>query len=204
MANVRKTLVKPSSSTNEPDLSRVEAAVKELLEALDQELKGDLEKTPKRVAKLWAEHLLVGEQHSPEEILSASLMDSTTQTPVCVTNLGTYLTCPHHLTVAFGNTHIAYEPNEKLVGFGALADLVRAHTARLTFQEDATDAIADTLQEALNPKAVVVMMMATHPCHTLNHPRAHESKIITWATRGPQAQTASLKQLLQITLEASE
>ena len=150
---------------------------------------------------MWTQQLLAGEQLNSEQILTQSTMSSKATTPVCVTNLGTYLICPHHLTVAFGTTHIAYQPNGKLAGFGALADLVQANTARLTFQEDATENIAEAIANHLDAKAVVVMMTASHPCHTLNHPRAHTSQIITWADRGTKVRIASLKQLLKLTLK---
>lgn len=201
MAKPRKSLVKHPPLRTKDQLSRIEAAITELLSALGHEPKGDLKKTPKRVAKLWTEELLAGETLSSEQILTQSTMKSKATSPVCVTNLGTYLICPHHLTVAFGTTHIAYEPNGKLTGFGALADLVQANTARLIFQEEATENIAEAIANHLDAKAVVVMMTATHPCHTLNHPRAHSSKIITWSDRGPKNRISSLKQLLKLTLE---
>ncbi len=200
MAKARKKSVKNPASSPKKQIVRVENAVKNLLEALEQDLSGELESTPKRVANLWLEHLLVGDQLTSEQILTQSTMESDTTTPVCVTNLGTYLICPHHLTIAFGQTHIAYEPNGKLVGFGALADLVKANTARLTFQEDATEKIANAIFTHLNAKSIIVMMSATHPCHTINHPRAHLSEIVTWASRGTKARTSSLKQLLKLTL----
>ena len=200
MAKPRKSLTKKPKSPTKKQLAHVESAVANLLDALGQELTGDLKKTPKRVAQLWTTQLLAAEQLDSEEILTKSAMKSKAATPVCVTNLGTYLVCPHHLTIAFGTTHIAYEPNGKIAGFGALADLVQANTALLTFQEDATENIAEAIATHLGAKAVVVMMNATHPCHTLNHPRAHTSKIITWGQRGTKTRLTALKQLLKLNL----
>lgn len=181
----------------------IQSAVADLLRALGHELTGDLKKTPQRVATLWMEHLTPNDQKSPEALLRSSMMPSTNRSPVCVTGLGTFLVCPHHLTVASGETHIAYEPDGHLIGFGALDKLVKACTARLIFQEDATEELASTLKEHLQAKAVVVMMKATHPCHTLNHPRSHRAQIITWAGAGTQRAQQSLRQLLKTSVEQS-
>jgi GTP cyclohydrolase I len=130
-------------------------------------------------------------------------MATKTETPVCLTRIGTFLVCPHHLTIATGETHIAYEPQEHLIGFGALDTLVQICTAQLTFQEDATELIAQSLQTHLQCKAVTVMMQATHPCHTLNHPRSHQSRITTWSGYGPRARQQSLRRAVKEALEAS-
>ena len=204
MTNHQKPTNTQSPTPSTPQLTRIETAVAELLDALGIEQKGDLEKTPKRVAQLWTQHLLAGHQLDSNQILAQAVTLSEATTPVCVTNLGTYMVCPHHLTVASGTTHIVYEPNGKLTGFGTLADLVHCATAQITFQESATEHIAEVITNHLAPKAVVVMMSATHPCQTLNHPRAHASEVITWAQRGTKPQITTLMNLLQFTLKNTD
>ena len=194
---------KPSGRQKNQQKREIQAAVADLLRALGHELTGDLKKTPQRVATLWMEHLTPSDHENPKDLLRSSMMPSSSQSPVCITGLGTFLVCPHHLTVASGETHIAYQPDGHLIGFGALDKLVKACTARLTFQENATEEIAKNLKEHLKAKAVVVMMKATHPCHTLNHPRSHRAQIITWAGGGTKSAQQSLRQLLKTSLDQS-
>ncbi|MEZ4273399.1 MAG: GTP cyclohydrolase I [Myxococcota bacterium] len=69
--------------------------------------------------------------------------------PVILTKIGVHLICPHHLTVAFGEASVAYIPGTQVASFGAISDLVQACTARLTFQETATQDIVDNLAQHL-------------------------------------------------------
>ena len=188
---------KPRPSEFRPKKKEVAAAVGDLLKALGYDLKGDLAKTPGRVASLWTDKLLTSHPKSPSELLSDAKMSSKSETPVCITKIGTFLVCPHHLTVATGETHIAYEPDGHLIGFGALDTLVQVCTSDLAFQENATELIAQSLHTHLGCKAVAVMMQATHPCHTLNHPRSHQSKITTWSGHGPKTRQQSLRRSLR-------
>ena len=187
-----------------PNKKEVAAAVGEFLRTLGHPPRGDLGKTPTRVAALWVDKLLAGRGTDPSEVIKGSLLPSKARTPVCLTRIGTFLVCPHHLTVASGETHIAYEPDGHLIGFGALDTLVQTCTSGLSFQEDATELIAETLHTHLRCKAVTVMMQATHPCHTLNHPRSHHSRITTWSGHGPRTRQEALRRSLKEALEASQ
>ena len=49
--------------------------------------------------------------------------------------------------------HIAYLPNNRVVGISKLARLVEVYAKRLQIQEKMTAQIANTLDEVLQPKA---------------------------------------------------
>lgn len=170
-------------------------AIRALLQGLGVSLAGELKGTPARAASLWVEHLLAGEGLDPKEVLGRG-SKTRSRSPVSLFDVGVHLVCPHHLTVAFGEAHVAYLPRTRVAGFGALARLVRACTARLALQEDATQLIADTLVLHLGAVAAVVVIDALHPCHNVPHARSHRARAVTWGIAGDKAAADSLARLL--------
>jgi GTP cyclohydrolase I len=65
-----------------------------------------------------------------------------------------------------GVAHVAYMPDNRVVGISKLARLVEAYARRLQIQEKMTAQIANTIDEVLNPKGVAVVIEATHHCMT--------------------------------------
>lgn len=183
---------KRKSSAN-PDAA---AAVRNFLVALGVEVREDLDDTPERVALLWSEHLLGGQGKNPERSLGKGTRSRATG-PVTVFDLGVHLVCPHHLTVAFGQAHLAYEPNGRVAGFGALSRLVEDCTARLVLQEEAAADITRVLVQQLDAHAAVVCIDAVHPCHNIQRPRSHKARIVTWGSSGDPARIRQLRRILR-------
>src|SRR3954464_2524166 len=74
--------------------------------------------------------------------------------------------CEHHLAPIIGKVHIAYLPDNRVVGISKLARLVEVYAKRLQIQEKMTAQIANTLDEVLQPKGVAVVIEAAHQCMT--------------------------------------
>src|SRR5579884_3861913 len=74
--------------------------------------------------------------------------------------------CEHHMAPIIGKVHIAYLPNNRVVGISKLARLVEVYAKRLQIQEKMTAQIANTLDEVLQPKGVAVVIEAAHQCMT--------------------------------------
>jgi GTP cyclohydrolase I len=181
---------------------QVAAAFRGLLESLDAPVAGELRQTPERAAALWLDHLTSGEGINLAAVLGRG-SPSASASPVSLFGIGIHLVCPHHLTIAFGQAHVAYIPNGRLAGFGALARLVGAASARLALQEEVTDAIADALICGLGARAAVVVLEATHPCHNVLHPRSQRARAVTWAVRGEKSAARRLEQDLRRALAAA-
>ena len=163
---------------------------------MDIEISGECAQTPERVAELWADYLLVSQDKELEDI-EFTLSPAPNNTPVSMVNIGVHLVCPHHLTIAFGKAHIAYEPSQHVVGFGALTRLLEHCTQRLNLQEDAGAMAARLLQERLNAKAVCVVIDARHPCPNIIHTRGHDARAITWSHAGDDDAARRLELILR-------
>lgn len=175
---------------------RLRAAFAELTAALGMPLDPELRRTPDRAAELWARHLVAGTGIDLASTLGETAQSASTA-PVSLFGLGVHLVCPHHLTVAFGQAHVAYVPGGRIVGFGALARLVAAATSRLTLQEQATELVAATLVGHLGARAAVAVIDAVHPCHNVLHARSHRAHAVTWAATGEPAAARRLERDLR-------
>ena len=92
--------------------------------------------------------------------------------------------CEHHLLPFFGKAHVAYMPGHKIVGLSKIPRLVEMFSRRLQVQERLTTQIASTLDEALQPRGVAVVMEAMHLCMQMRGVEKQNSKAITSAMLG--------------------
>ncbi|NMW25415.1 GTP cyclohydrolase I, partial [Rhodanobacter denitrificans] len=97
-------------------------------------------------------------------------------------------TCEHHMAAIRGVVHIAYLPNQRVVGISKLARLVEAFGRRLQIQERLTVEIADTLAQVLHPRGVAVIVQASHECLSSRGVRLHGVSMQTRRLLGEFAQ----------------
>ncbi len=137
--------------------------IPELLLSLGVDLEAEgLADTPKRVAKAW-EELLHGYTLDEVDILTRTF-ESEGHGPVMCRNIEFSSVCEHHMIPFFGVCHIAYIPNERVIGLSKLSRLVDCFAQRLQIQERLTKQICDALTESLAPSGVLVLTSARHLC----------------------------------------
>ena len=172
-------------SHDKPTQADVEAAVRTLLlwTGDDPEREGLLD-TPKRVAKAYKE-LFAGYAESPEEVLGTVFEEvSGYNDLVLVKDISFYSHCEHHMVPIIGKAHVAYLPDNKVVGLSKIARVVDIFAHRLQTQESITAQIADSIQRILKPRGVAVMIEAEHMCMAMRGIRKQGSTTITTTFTG--------------------
>lgn len=167
------------------DKQRVEAAVKELLAAVGEDVDREgLIETPKRVANMY-EEIFAGLDDDPKKYLKIFNVPEQEQELVIVRDIPMYSVCEHHLLPFVGVAHIAYIPqNGKIIGLSKFARIVSCFAKKPQVQERLTTEIADFLYENLEPLGVAVVIEAEHLCMTMRGARAAGAKTMTSALRG--------------------
>ncbi len=159
-------------------------AIEEFLRAMGHEPEGELADTGRLVAEAWCDDLLAGYDEDAAHALLDGALPTSSQDAVLVRSIDAAMMCPHHLLPSHGVADVLYLPGGKVVGFGALARVVRAHTRRLVLQEEAGRRIADTLVDALGARGALVRLRMLHTCFAIRGSAQPSARVETIALAG--------------------
>lgn len=153
--------------------------LRELLVRLgeDPEREG-LNRTPERMQKA-LEYLTKGHNENPDEMLQGALFDVNYDEMVIVKDIEMFSLCEHHVLPFFGKVHVAYIPNGKVIGLSKIPRIVDAFARRLQIQERLTVQIAETIQRAIQPQGVGVVIEARHLCVMMRGVEKQHSSAVT-------------------------
>ena len=140
-------------------------------------------KTPERVAKAM-QYLTQGYAQDGDVIIKSALFDEEYRQMVLVKDIELYSVCEHHMLPFIGKAHVAYIPDGKITGLSKIARVVDAYAKRLQVQERLTVQIRDSIQEALNPMGVAVVIEAMHTCMKIRGVEKSNSVTTTSAFSG--------------------
>jgi len=151
-----------------PTREEAEAAVRTLIAwAGDDPDREGLQETPARVAKAY-EELFEGYRLDPAEALSKVFREVEGYDElVLVKDVPFHSHCEHHMVPFHGVAHIAYYPENGVVGLSKLARIVEVFARRLQTQETMTAQIVQAIEEALRPRGVAVVIEAEHMCMSM-------------------------------------
>jgi GTP cyclohydrolase IA len=158
-------LVRPAPKIAVPD--DVADAVRTLIRwAGDDPAREGLLDTPARVARAWKEYAQ-GYGEDPAHHLSRTFEEvGGYDEIVLLKDIPFQSHCEHHMAPIIGKASIAYLPKDKVVGISKLARVLHGFARRLQVQERLTAQVADTIWQHLQPKAVAVVIEASHACMT--------------------------------------
>ena len=167
------------------DTPRVEAAVRELLAAVGEDVDREgLRETPARVARMYAE--VFSGLHSELDDLALPIFDEHHDELIIVKDIPLSSFCEHHLVPWTGRAAVGYLPGRdgRITGLSKLARLVDLYAKRPSVQERLTTQVADALVARLDPRGVIVVVEAEHMCMTVRGVHKPGARTVTSAVRG--------------------
>ncbi|MDC0328748.1 GTP cyclohydrolase I FolE [Candidatus Pelagibacter sp.] len=166
--------------TNNVSDKEAEEAFKTILTWMGEDPKREgLLETPKRVVKAFKEYF-GGYGEDPNKILEKTFGDVEGYDDMVVQkNVSVQSHCEHHMAPIIGIAHVAYIPNERVVGLSKLARVVEIFSKRLQTQERLTMQIAKTIMESLDAKGVAVTIDSTHQCMTMRGIKKENATTVT-------------------------
>jgi GTP cyclohydrolase I len=161
-----------------------EDLVREMIVRLgeDPEREG-LVRTPDRVHRAY-QHLVKGYKEDPDGMLKEALFTVNYDEMVIVKDVEMFSLCEHHMLPFFGKVHVAYIPNGKVIGLSKIPRLIEIFSRRLQIQERLTTQIAETIQNAIQPQGVGVVIEARHLCMMMRGVEKQHSAAVTSSMLG--------------------
>ena len=168
------------SNNNKVSDKEAEEAFKTILTWMGEDPKREgLLETPKRVIKAFKEYF-GGYTQDAEQILSKTFGDVEGYNDMVVEkNISVTSHCEHHMAPIVGIAHVAYIPNERVVGLSKLARVVEVFSKRLQTQERLTMQVAKALMTSLDAKGVAVTIDAAHQCMTMRGIKKERATTVT-------------------------
>jgi len=171
-----------------PNSERLSTGIEGFVRALIAEIGEDparegLVATPARVAEAWR-HFTSGYRQDVDKLVADGVFEDAHEGLVLVRDIDFYSVCEHHLVPFFGQCHVAYLPDRRIIGLSKVARIVDAFARRLQVQERMTAQIAQTLEKHLGPKGVAVLVEAQHLCMMMRGVEKHGSSATTSAMLG--------------------
>jgi len=161
-----------------------EDLVREMLVRLGEDADREgLLRTPNRVHRAF-EFLTKGYREDPEALLKKALFTVTYDEMVIVKDIEMFSLCEHHILPFFGKVHVAYIPKGRVIGLSKLPRLVEIFSRRLQIQERLTTQIAETIQKAIEPQGVGVVIEARHLCMMMRGVEKQHSAAVTSSMLG--------------------
>lgn len=180
------------------DRRDMEEAVRTLLQGIGENPSREgLLKTPHRMAES-LRFLTKGYTEDPFDVINKAIFSEKHDEMIVVKDIVLYSLCEHHLLPFFGRAHVAYIPNNRIVGLSKIARLVEIYARRLQVQERLTQQIADTLQETLKPKGTAVIIEAEHLCMQMRGVQKRGAVMVTSAMLGGFRRLATREEFISL------
>lgn len=151
--------------SREDRIEQIAFHFKKIMQTLKLDLDDpSLRDTPKRVAKMYIDEAFKGLDNDKFPKVSFFDKDYGYDEMIIVNNITLFSYCEHHFVPFMGRVHVAYYPNNKVIGLSKLNRIVEFISKKPQVQERLTVEIAHTLSELLETEHVAVNIEANHLC----------------------------------------
>lgn len=177
------------------DEKKIQEGIRLILEGIGEDVnRPGLIETPQRISNMYKE--IYGGMDEDVSVHLQKTFPAMNNELVLEKDITFYSTCEHHLLPFYGKAHIAYIPNDKVVGLSKLARTVDVFARRAQIQEQMTAQIGDAIMTYLEPKGVMVILQAEHMCMTMRGIKKPGSQTMTYVCRGEFEQNPMLQKMV--------
>ena len=178
------TLVIPPPVLDEEKIRVIAEHMRAVIEILGLDASDpNLVETPERVARMYLE-MFSGLAEGAEPDITFFPNDERYKAMVIEKDIPFYSLCSHHFVPFYGHAHLAYIPNEKIVGLSKMPRILEFYARRPQLQERLTEQVAGFLADKLNPQGVMVVIEARHLCVEMRGVKKCGARTVTSAIRG--------------------
>ena len=179
-------------------LDELAGCYRRVLELLGEDpAREGLKKTPLRVSKAM-QILTRGYLQDPQKVLTDALFKEEYNQMVIVKDIDFFSLCEHHILPFYGKVHVGYIPNGYITGLSKIARVVDIFSHRLQVQERLTEQIKDSIQQALKPMGVMVVIEAKHMCMQMRGVEKQNAITTTSAFSGAFNQAKTREEFLKL------
>lgn len=191
--------VKSGDVSAKPSVQEAEEAVRTLLRYMGEDVEREgLLDTPSRVVKAYGE-LFGGYANDPADVLGRTFEEVAGYDDiVLVKDIQFHSHCEHHMVPIIGKAHVAYLPDERVLGLSKIARVVDIFAHRLQTQEAMTAQVATSIDESLAPRGVAVMIEAEHMCMAMRGIRKQGSTTVTTRYTGEFSDPVQQQRFLEM------
>jgi len=138
--------------------------------------------TPNRVTRSWLE-LFSGYKQDVNSIVKSFESDGYSEI-VLLKDIEFYSTCEHHMLPFMGKGHIAYIPNNRVIGISKLARILDAFSRRLQIQERIGEQVTNLIMTELDAVGAACILEASHLCMRCRGVGKQNSTMVTSSLKG--------------------
>lgn len=179
-----KTVVIVPAVDDEEKIRAIAAQMRRVIEILGLDPSDpNLSETPDRVARMYLE-MFRGLAEGAEPNITFFPNDEHYTSMVIEKDIPFYSMCSHHFVPFYGHAHVAYIPNERIVGLSKIPRIFEFYAHRPQLQERLTEQVAGFLAAKLSPQGVMVVVEARHLCVEMRGVKKPGALTVTSAIRG--------------------
>jgi GTP cyclohydrolase IA len=173
-----------AAESDDGRVTRIAQHVRSILEELELDLADpNLAETDRRVARLYLE-MFQGLREGSKPKVTTFPNDEGYRAMVMEKEIPFYSMCAHHLVPFYGHAHMAYIPNDRILGVSKFARILEFYAKRPQLQERLTEQVVTFLQQELAPQGAMVVIEARHLCVEMRGAKKPGAVTVTSAIRG--------------------
>lgn len=185
--------------SDDEKIENIQYHFKKIMEELGLDVTDDsLSGTPYRVAKMYVKELFYGLNPANKPKLSTFENKYGYQKMLVEQNITIDSACEHHFLPIIEFAHVAYIPNDKVIGLSKINRLVNYYARRPQVQERLVLQILNDLQKVLETKDVIVSVTAKHLCVSSRGIKDQSSFTTTLEYGGKFEETEKRNEFLKI------